>query len=387
MTSWAGDTLRLKPGVRSKAAVGHPWILSEEIDFQGSTPKDGIAVAYGGSGELLGTGFTSSTSRIGWRRFRKDIGGFDKSWVDATLSQAIQSRESMASRRLFWSESDGIPGLVVDQYGEYLTVQITTRGVEDSWEIIQKALIQLVQPKGIWIRRDASGRKLEGLESLPGQAIGEVPESPVLVEIAGLSVPVDIRNGQKTGTYLDQQENYQVIAGEAKGRKVLDLFCHNGGFALRCASAGALEVTGVDRSESSLLLARAASQQNNLKIRWAQEDAARFLRTSRKREYGLVILDPPGLGKSRESRAASLRFLGELHRQVLRVLAPLGRLATFSCSHRIGSEDLTGMVNTVAKEEGRGLKVCSILTQSKDHPVDPSFPESRYLSGLLLEVE
>ncbi len=386
MTSWAGETLRLKPGVRSKAEAGHPWILSEEIDFEGRAPKDGVAVAYGGGGQLLGTGFTSSTSRIGWRRFRKDIGILDQAWVEQTLARSIQGREKMPSRRLFWSESDGIPGLVVDQYGEYLTVQITTRGVEDSWEIVREALVQLAQPKGILIRRDASGRKLEGLESLPSEVMGEVPEEPVLVEIGGLSVPVDLRHGQKTGTYLDQQENYGMVAAEAKGRKVLDLFCHNGGFALRCAAAGATEITGVDRSEPSLLLARAASLRNNLKIRWAQEDAIRFLRASRKGEYDLVILDPPGLGKSRESRDASLHFLAELHRQALRVLAPFGRLATFSCSYRIGSEDLKGMVNRVVKEEGRNLKVCSVLTQAKDHPVDPNFPESHYLSGLLLEV-
>ena len=280
-----------------------------------------------------------------------------------------------------------MPGLVLDQYGKYLVAQITTEGMERNWELVRTTAVKLLQPEGIWIRRDASGRKLEGMEIVPGEAFGTVPEKPVLVEIAEMEVCVDLRAGQKTGTYLDQQENYGIVAQESRGRKVLDLFCHNGGFALRSARAGAIAVTGVDSSRPSLELARQSAEHHGLKIRWAQEDVTRFLRTCRKGEFDLVILDPPGLVKSRDSAGAGIRVMAELHRSSMKVLAKGGLLATFSCSHRVGSEELLGMVKQVAKEEGRVLQIKTTLTQSSDHPVDPAFSESRYLSGFLLEVK
>jgi 23S rRNA (cytosine1962-C5)-methyltransferase len=279
-----------------------------------------------------------------------------------------------------------MPGLVLDQYGKYLVAQITTEGMERNWELVRTAAEKLLQPEGIWIRRDASGRKLEGMEMMPGEAFGTVPEKPVLVEIAEMEVWVDLRAGQKTGTYLDQQENYGIVAQESRGRKVLDLFCHNGGFALHSARAGAIAVTGVDSSRPSLDLARQSAEHHGLKIRWAQEDVTRFLRTCRKGEFDLVILDPPGLVKSRDSADAGIKVMAELHRSSMKVLAKGGLLATFSCSHRVGSEELLGMVKQVAKEEGRVLQIKTTLTQSSDHPVDPVFSESRYLSGFLLEV-
>jgi 23S rRNA (cytosine1962-C5)-methyltransferase len=280
-----------------------------------------------------------------------------------------------------------MPGLVLDQYGKYLVAQITTEGMERNWELVRTAAVKLLQPEGIWIRRDASGRKLEGMEIVPGEAFGTVPEKPVLVKIAEMEVWVDLRAGQKTGTYLDQQENYGIVAQESRGRKVLDLFCHNGGFALRSARAGAIAVTGVDSSRPSLDLARQSAEHHGFKIRWAQEDVTRFLRTCRKGEFDLVILDPPGLVKSRDSADAGIKVMAELHRSSMKVLARGGLLTTFSCSHRVGSEELLGMVKQVAKEEGRVLQIKTTLTQSSDHPVEPAFSESRYLSGFLLEVK
>jgi len=380
-------TLRLKPSGTSKTGAGHPWILSHEIEEPLGQEKSGTAVvARAATGELLGTGFYREGARIVWRRFRSDLGGFDAQHIADSLLEAVRRRAAQPARRLVWAEADGFPGLVLDQYGEYLVAQITTEGMEKSWKAVEREIVKVLQPKGIWIRRDAAGRKLEGLENLPGEEWGDIPQDPVRVEIAGMTVPVDLRGGQKTGTYLDQQENYKVIAQHSQGRKVLDLFCHNGGFALRAAKAGALAVTGVDSSESSLALARIASEENHLKIRWAQEDVSRFLRTNPKKEYDLVVLDPPGMVKSRNSHDAGWRAMAELHRQAIRVLASGGLLATFSCSHRVGGEELLGMAKTMAIEEGRRIKPHTILRQAADHPVLSSFPESQYLSGFLLEI-
>ena len=388
MTSADRPTLRLKPGVRSKALAGHPWILKSEIEAVPGKEWSGQSlVATGEQGQLIGTGFYTEGARVAWRRFRNDIGDFDASFVEKALQLALEKRKGTPSRRIVWSEVDSMPGLVLDQYGKYLVAQITTEGMERNWELVRTTAVKLLQPEGIWIRRDASGRKLEGMEIVPGEAFGTVPQKSVLVEIAEMEVWVDLRAGQKTGTYLDQQENYGIVAQESRGRKVLDLFCHNGGFALRSARAGAIAVTGVDSSRPSLDLARQSAEHHGFKIRWAQEDVTRFLRTCRKGEFDLVILDPPGLVKSRDSAGAGIRVMAELHRSSMKVLAKGGLLATFSCSHRVGSEELLGMVKQVAKEEGRVLQIKTTLTQSSDHPVDPAFSESRYLSGFLLEVK
>ena len=387
MTDSDRGALRLKPGGRSKALAGHPWILKSEIEVEPGVEWSGrVIVAKGPQGELIGTGFYRDGARVAWRRFRKDIGSFDLDFVETTIQGALTKRKNTPARRILWSESDGMPGLVLDQYGKYLVAQITTEGMENHWGLVRSTVEKLFQPEGIWIRRDASGRKLEGLEMRPGEAVGTIPETPVLVEIGKMEVWVDLRCGQKTGTYLDQQENYGRVAEEAKGRRVLDLFCHNGGFALRASQAGAIDVTGVDTSHPSLELARQNAEHHGLKIRWAQEDVTRFLRTCRKGEYDLVVLDPPGLVKSRDSAEAGARLMAELHRSSMKVLARGGLLATFSCSHRVGGEELLRMVKQVAKEEGRNVHVQCTFEQSSDHPVDSAFPESRYLSGFLLEV-
>lgn len=387
MTESELGTIRLKTSGPNKTSAGHPWILSHEIVEPLGIEKNGQAVvARTAEGQLLGTGFYREGARIIWRRFRSDLGEFDSTHISRSLLAAVALRKEQACRRLIWAEADHFPGLVLDQYGKYLVAQITTDGMEKVWGSVQEEIVRIVQPQGIWVRRDAAGRKLEGLDALPGVAWGDIPTEPVRAEIAGLVVPIDLRGGQKTGTYLDQQENYRVVAQVAKGRKVLDLFCHNGGFALRAAQAGALMVTAVDSSGSSLILARLAAEENQLKIRWVQDDVTRFLRSNPKKEYGLVILDPPGMVKSRDRREAGGRVMAELHRQAIRVLAPGGLLATFSCSHRVGGEELLGMAKGVAREEGRTMKVHTTLAQAADHPFLPLFPESRYLSGFLLET-
>lgn len=366
---------------------GHPWILAHEADKKPAKERSGQAVVgRGPKGELLGTGFYREGARVVWRRFRHDIGEFDPNHVRHALRAALERRKNRPARRLVWSEADGMPGLVLDQYGEHLVAQVITEGMEKHWHVVEEVLREMIRPTGIWVRRDAPGRKQEGLESLPGMEIGTVPVDPVRVEIAGLEVPVDLRGGQKTGTYLDQQENQELLAPYAKGRRVLDLFCHNGGFSLRTAKAGASDVTGVDSSASSLALARQAAEWHHLKVKWVEEDVSRFLKSSRKGEYGLVILDPPGMVKGRETMEAGLRAMAELHRQALRVLMPGGLLATFSCSHRVGRGELLEIVKRVALEERRGLRQVSLLGQASDHPIDLFFPESEYLTGALLEV-
>ena len=229
--------------------------MSNEIIKGPGKERDGQpVVARGSGGELLGTGFYREGARIAWRRFRRDIGDFDAGLIRSSLAKALGRREDRPARRLVWSEADSFHGLVLDQYGKHLVAQVTTLGMEKHWKLVEEEMQRQIRPEGIWLRRDAPGRKMEGLESLEPVAIGNVPTEPVRVEIGGLEVPVDLRGGQKTGTYLDQQENYGKVAARAKGRRVLDVFCHTGGFALRAAAAGAAQVTTLDQSEASLAL-------------------------------------------------------------------------------------------------------------------------------------
>jgi len=366
--------------------LGHPWILSNEITKGAGKERDGQpVVARGPTGELLGTGFYREGARIAWRRFRRDIGDFDAAWAREALAKAVARRQEKPARRLVWSETDAFPGLVLDQYGKHLVAQVTTLGMEKHWKVLEPEIEKMLKPEGIWLRRDSPGRKMEGLDNLEPVAIGNVPHQPVRVEIGGLEVPVDLRGGQKTGTYLDQQENYGKAEAVAKGRRMLDVFCHTGGFALRAARAGA-QVTALDQSEASLHLGRQAAGWHGLSVKWVEDDAFRFLRGVRKGEYDLIVLDPPGLVKGGPGMEAGMRALGELHRQAFRVLPEGGILATFSCSHRVGRTELLEVVKTTAHEAGKGVIRREILGQASDHPVDVQFPESEYLTGFLLEV-
>jgi 23S rRNA (cytosine1962-C5)-methyltransferase len=379
-------TIRLRPGSRSAAMQGHPWILANEITKGAGKERDGQpVVARGPTGELLGTGFYREGARIVWRRFRRDIGDLDAAWAREAFAMAVARREQKPARRLIWSETDAFPGLVLDQYGKHLVAQVTTLGMEKHWKILEPEIQKLLRPEGIWLRRDAPGRKMEGLDNLEPLAIGSVPDKAVRVEIGGLEVPVDLRGGQKTGTYLDQQENYGKVAALAKGRRMLDVFCHTGGFALRAAKAGA-QVTALDQSEASLHLGKQAAGWHGLTVKWVEDDAFRFLRGVRKGEYDLIVLDPPGLVKGGPGMEAGMRALGELHRQAFRVLPEGGVLATFSCSHRVGRRELLEVVKIAAHEAGKGVIRRGILGQASDHPVDVQFPESEYLTGYLLEV-
>ena len=367
--------------------AGHPWILSNEITKGSGKERDGQpVVARGPGGELLGTGFYREGARVAWRRFRRDIGDFDSASIRSSLAKALGRREVKPARRLVWSEADSFPGLVLDQYGKHLVAQVTTLGMEKHWKLVEEEIQKQIKPDGIWLRRDSPGRKMEGLDNLEPVAVGNVPTEPVKVEIGGLEVAVDLRGGQKTGTYLDQQENYGRVAALAKGRRVLDVFCHTGGFALRAAKAGATQVTALDQSEASLQLGRQATSKHGLSVKWVEDDAFRFLRSLRKGEYDLIILDPPGMVKGGAGMEAGMRALGELHRQAFRVLPENGVLATFSCSHRVGRRELLEVVKTAAHEAGKGVIRREILNQASDHPVDILFPESEYLTGFLLEV-
>ena len=252
MTESSLGVVRLRSGIRSRALEGHPWILSHEIAKTPNKERSGQAVVgRGPKGELLGTGFYREGARVAWRRFRQEVGDFDQAYVRKALKIAVARRKKRSANRLVWSEADGLPGLVLDQYDRHLVAQVITEGMEKHWGLVSQSIQEALRPEGIWVRRDAPGRKQEGMESLPGHAIGNIPEEPIWVEIAGLEVPVDLRGGQKTGTYLDQQENYEFVASQTQGRRVLDLFCHNGGFSLRAAQAGAEDVIAVDSSQSS----------------------------------------------------------------------------------------------------------------------------------------
>ena len=293
--------------------------------------------------------------------------------------------------RIVWSESDGLPGLIVDRYGEYLVVQTLTFAMDQRREEIAGVLEEQLSPKGIVERNDAPIRIAEGLELRTGMLRGE-PPVPFPILAAELEFEVDLLHGQKTGFYLDQIAAYPQVARHAAGRRVLDCFANQGAFALACAKAGAKSACAVEISADACNQIRGNAQRNGLPIEVAERNAFDFLKLadnasgSDGARYDLIILDPPSFTKSRGKLDDALRGYKEIHLRALKLLAPDGMLATFCCSHHVTREHLLGVINEAAVDARRTLRQLETYSQSPDHPIITTMPETEYLKGFLFEL-
>jgi len=291
-----------------------------------------------------------------------------------------------------FSESDGLSGLVVDRYGPWLVVQLTSLALARRLETLVEQLVEFCQPRGIYLRTERGIGETEGLELTDGSLWGEVPDGPVPIEDNGLKFDVDIRTGQKTGFYLDQRDNRRAAAVYAVGRRVLDVFCYSGGFALAAARTGASEVLGIDVSQSAIALAQRNAALNRIaNVRF--ETASAFDRMeelaaseSKSSRFDMVILDPPKF--ARRSRAVEGALRGYLRANLLaiRLLEPNGVLVTCSCSGHVSREDFAAMLGAVAEQSGRPIQILAQLGQAADHPVSASCPETSYLKCFIARV-
>jgi 23S rRNA (cytosine1962-C5)-methyltransferase len=280
-----------------------------------------------------------------------------------------------------------LPGVIIDRYGDHFVVQTLTLAMDLRKELIANAIVRLFGNVAILERNDAAIRRLEGLELRNGVLRGSAP-AKIEIEIAGVRFDVDLLHGQKTGFYLDQNQNYGVVAGHANGRRVLDCFSNQGAFALICARAGAAEITGVEESSENIAAAKRNALRNDLSGQWIEQDVFHFLRAAEKAEaqYDLIVLDPPSFTKTKSGLRDALRGYRELHMRAFKLLSKDGLLATFSCSHHVSEAAFSQTIADALVDARRSARRLRRLEQAPDHPVLPTIPETEYFKGVLLEM-
>lgn len=371
----------------ARVTSGHPWIFSSDVVDRGHAQPGDTVLVLGPKDRALGVAHYSSTSQITLRMLSRRVQAIDKEFFLGRLRQAFVHRQQVVENsdacRLVFSEGDLLPGLIVDRYGPYLVLQTLTQGMDRARDLICYCLTELLQPAGILARNDANVRSLEGLAAETAVVSGEIPDR-AQIHMNGLALEVDLRQGQKTGAYLDQRENYLAAAKHARGR-VLDCFCSTGGFALH-AAARAETVEAVDSSASALAVAESNARSNGIgNTQFRQADLFEFL-SKIDRRYAMVILDPPAFAKSRRQIEDAARGYKEVNLRALRLLEPGGILVTCSCSHHFSEAMLLEIVAQAALESDRTLRVLERRTQASDHPIIITIPETLYLKCLILQV-
>ena len=391
-------TVFLNPGKERPVQQRHPWIYSGAVArVQGYVGRGDALDVCDASGEWLARGTWSSGSQIRTRLFTwQPDEPLDEELFRRRLSRALETRRWLGyigedvACRLVYAESDGLPGLIVDQYAGYLVVQLLTQGMAARAELVARLLAELVQPRGIYERSDADVREKEDLPPSEGLLWGEAPPDRIATRQPGdLLFLADLRAGQKTGGYLDQAYNRLRVASYCAGKEVLDCFCYTGGFALAAARAGAAQVTAVDSSAAALDTLRANMSVNELSgVETVDADVFKLLRQYRHegRQFDVVILDPPKFAHSQGQVERATRGYKDINLIAMQLLRPGGLLATFSCSGLVPAELFQKVVFGAALDARRDVQIVERLTQSPDHPVLLTFPEGEYLKGLICRV-
>ena len=384
------------PGIvvkpRARILHGHDWVFSSEVLKVFGKPADGDVISLkDGKDHLIGSAIYNSKSQIVARRFSRRKQDLDLDFFKRRITQAAEyrARRGIDPRlcRVVWSESDGLPGLIIDRYGDCFVMQTLTLAMDMRRESIAVAITDLFGEITIIERNEAPVRKAEGLELRTGVLRGNAP-SQIEIEIGGVTFEANLLRGQKTGFYLDQEYNYGIVAGFARDRRVLDCFTNQGAFALTCARAGASDVTGVEESSENIAAAKRNAAKNDLKVRWIEQDVFQFLRAAEKAgaQYDLIVLDPPSFTKARSGLRDALRGYRELHTRAFKLLSKDGMLATFSCSHHVSDTAFSQTISDALVDARRSARRLRRFEQAPDHPVVPTIPETEYFKGFLLEM-
>lgn len=380
------SALRIKPNARARVLRGHPWVFSNELAEPVPAAADGgVMECRDAKGRFLGSGICNSRSQIAWRRFSREKCELDDAFIRGALQRAIVRREKGAVRRLVWSESDELPGLVLDQYGDTLVVQTQTLALDQRLGSVLAILNEVLSPEEIIVRNDAPIRRLEGLPFEVRTASGRAWE-PRWVEIAGFRYWLDLQGGQKTGFYLDQVRQHPAVARFAGGARVLDAFCNQGSFALHAARAGAARVLGIDSSEEAVALARKNAEANGVMAEFTVANVFDWFSEAGEETWDVIVLDPPPFARSKSALENALRGYKEINLRAMQRLAPGGVLATYSCSHHVTAEVFAEMLASAAADAKRHVQVLEFCHQPPDHPVLVTMPESEYLRGMILRV-
>jgi 23S rRNA (cytosine1962-C5)-methyltransferase len=374
---------------RARIFHGHEWVYATEVKKTFGDPEPGDVITLKDFRDRpLGAAMYNPDSQIVARRFSRRRQDLDLDFFVRRIGQAIDHRRTLDLDerlcRLVWSESDGIPGLIVDRYGDHLVVQALTLATHRRLDLIREALQSLLSPASMILRNDSPALKPEGLPIETRMLDGDPPAGQI-VRANGLEFEIDLLDGQKTGLYLDQLASHAEVAGWAKGRRVLDCFTNQGGFALAAAAAGASSVTAVDASAAACEAARRNAERNGLEVAVIEANVFDFLKDAEV-GYDLIILDPPSFTRNKKSLRGALRGYKEIHLRALKMLEKGGRLATFCCSHHVSREVFLESLVSASVDAKRTIRLVAEHTQRADHPVLPAIAETHYLKGFTVEV-
>lgn len=389
----------LKKGKEKAVLQRHPWVFSGAIERVKGSPENGdIVKLLNAKGEFMAYGFFNDQSRVALRLLEWDENVVvDDTWFREKVGVAVKSRADILADgttntcRLIFSESDYLPGLIVDKYNNHLAVQILTSGIEKVMPVIIDELNILLKPESIFDKSDASSREHEGLQTSNVALTLNSPPENVEVKENGIIYNINIAEGQKSGFYCDQRDNRKIVASYAKGKKLLDCFSYTGGFTLNSLHNGASSVTSVDSSALAIETLRENIKLNNLdaaKHIAIQSDVNKQLRAFREQEekFDIIILDPPKYAPSRSALDRASRAYKDLNRLAMLLLNDGGLLATYSCSGAMNMETFKQVLAWAALDAGKQVQFIYQFCQPEDHPGRASFPEGEYLKGLLCRV-
>lgn len=389
----------LKKGKEKAVLHHHPWVFSGAIENVKGKPANGDVIRFvDAKGAFMAYGFYNNQSRVAVRLLEWDEQvAVDDDWFRNKVAVAVAGRSDLLADgttntcRLIFSESDYLPGLIVDKYADHLAVQILTSGIENVMPVIIDELRKLLKPESIFDKSDASSREHEGLQTSNVALTLSSPPEQVEVRENGVIYNINIAEGQKSGFYCDQRDNRRILAAYAKGKKVLDCFSYTGGFTLNAMKNGAESVTSVDSSALAIETLRENVKLNKLdaaKHIAIQSDVNKQLRAFREQDekFDVIILDPPKYAPSRSALDRASRAYKDLNRLAMLLLNEGGLLATFSCSGAMNMETFKQVLAWAALDAGKEVQFIYQFCQPEDHPVRSSFPEGEYLKGLLCRV-
>ncbi len=381
------EQVKVDKSAEESLASGHLWIFNNQIRQKPEGLPDGSLVeVVGEKGRFLGTGYINTRSLIAVRMLSRQRVNVDENFFLKGIADALRMRAScyQGSFRVVNSESDFLPGLIIDKYEKHIVVQLLTCGMERQKEHVIAAVKRALSPEAIVLRNDSPSRKEEGLPQYSEVVEGKV-NGPAVVSIGPLRFLVDIVSGHKTGFYFDQRENRLLMKDFSQGRKVLDLFCYTGGFGLHALYFGAPSVVFVDASSQALDICRENVRLNNLTgADFVKADAFDFLKGAGKR-YEVIVLDPPSFIKSKKKLREGEKGYIDLHKKALRALSDEGIIFTFSCSYHMRRPRFRDVVR-IAAYGAADLFLLRELSQAADHPVLLTIPETDYLKGLILRI-
>ena len=386
--------LRLKPREERRLRAGHLWIYSNEVDTA-HTPltalePGALCRVVDARGKAMGVAYANPRTLLAARLLTSNPkSNIDADWFANRIRSALALRERLYDKpfyRLVYGESDGLPGLIVDRYGEVCVVQMATAGMDRLKLDIVEALKHTLAPAGILLRNDVGMRETEGLPAYV-EEIGDVPDS-VTIEEAGVRFEIPVKSGQKTGWFYDQARNRDALARYVPGKSVLDVFSYLGGWSLRALKAGATSALAIDSSAGALEGAASNAALNGVTLDTHKGQALDTLRELRAQpgKFDVVVVDPPALIKRKKDLETGSAHYGALNRTAIELLAPEGILVSCSCSHHLDADALQRILLRESRAAGRRLQILEQGGQGPDHPVHPAIPETRYLKAFFCRV-